>query len=57
MSNGGVGFREKLMARLGNVQLSEEGSKNESYGVEEQDNEEGSQNNGQYSEEGYSNRE
>jgi hypothetical protein len=37
----GAGFREKLVARLGNAQLSD--SKylhNDSYGVEEQDNEE-----------------
>ncbi len=34
----GVGFREKLVARLGNAQLSDS-KNNESYGVEEQENE------------------
>jgi hypothetical protein len=33
-----TGFREKLVARLGNAQLSES-KNNESYGVEEQENE------------------
>ena len=32
------GFREKLVARLGNAQLSDS-KHNDSYGVEEQDNE------------------
>ena len=35
-----VGFREKLVARLGNAQLSDsKGGHNDSYEVEEQDNE------------------
>ena len=35
-----VGFREKLVARLGNAQLSDsKGGHNDSYAVEEQDNE------------------
>jgi hypothetical protein len=38
LERGGVGFREKLVARLGNAQLSDS-MNNESYGVEEQENE------------------
>jgi hypothetical protein len=35
-----VGFREKLVARLGNAQLSDsKGGNNDSYEVEEQENE------------------
>jgi hypothetical protein len=35
---GGFNFREKLVARLGNAQLSDS-KQYDSYGVEEQDNE------------------